>query len=249
MQKSYWEKVAPNYDDEIFDVFANDTSGTIRAQLEKLGSSRKTACDIGCAVGKWLPSLSEHYKQVYAVDISETNIAIAQDIHAELGNIEFIQADLTTKAAEKIPACNLVLCVNAILTSSYVKRINFFNAVANCTLEGGHILLVVPSLESKMYAEFMFQQWNYKDGKLPGVEQGRQVPKRYANLKQGVVEIDNVPTKHYLQEELVISMKEAGCVVEQIEKVEYTWDTEFENPPAWMEAPYPWDWMVVARKC
>jgi hypothetical protein len=32
-------------------------------------------------------------------------------------------------------------------------------------------------------------------------------------------------------------------------KLEYGWKTEFSHPPRWMKAPFPWDWLVTARKC
>jgi SAM-dependent methyltransferase len=248
MQKLYWEKVSKNYNEEIFDVYANDRTGIIESGVIKYSSPKNTVCDIGCAVGKWLPLLSAHYKQVIAVDISEQNIGQARENHSSLGNVDFLRADLTTRAAEKIQPCDMALCVNAILTSSFTKRVAFFKAIAKCVKPGGHIILVVPSLESAMYSEFMYTQWNYKDGILPGVENSKDVPKKYSNLKQGVVELDSVPTKHYLEEELVINLKNEGCTVLETEKVQYTWQTEFVNPPRWMKAPYPWDWMVVAKK-
>ena len=33
-----------------------------------------------------------------------------------------------------------------------------------------------------------------------------------------------------------------------LKKIEYPWDTEFNDPPKWMGAPYPWDWFVLAKK-
>ena len=34
----------------------------------------------------------------------------------------------------------------------------------------------------------------------------------------------------------------------EIEKIEYAWDADFEDAPRWMQDPYPWDWLIVARK-
>ncbi|MBL0152543.1 MAG: hypothetical protein IPP93_03255 [Chitinophagaceae bacterium] len=58
MKRNYWEKIAPAYDDEIFDVLHNDKKALIRSEIEKLASPEKTVIDIGCAIGKWLPVLS-----------------------------------------------------------------------------------------------------------------------------------------------------------------------------------------------
>ena len=65
---------------------------------------------------------------------------------------------------------------------------------------------------------------------------------------RGLVRIDNVRTKHYLREEATLLLIEAGFAVSSCDKVEYDWDTEFEDPPRWMKTPGPWDWLLVARR-
>jgi 2-polyprenyl-3-methyl-5-hydroxy-6-metoxy-1,4-benzoquinol methylase len=52
MNRKYWETMAPKYDDEIFDVLRNDSSGKIVAAIENISSKKKTVIDIGCAIGK-----------------------------------------------------------------------------------------------------------------------------------------------------------------------------------------------------
>ncbi|HEU5167843.1 MAG TPA: methyltransferase domain-containing protein, partial [Chitinophagaceae bacterium] len=74
MDRTYWEKIAPDYNEEIFDVLRNDSKGVIIAVIKKLASKNKTVIDIGCAIGKWLPILSPPFKKVYAVDISAENL-------------------------------------------------------------------------------------------------------------------------------------------------------------------------------
>ena len=70
MDRTYWEKIAPDYNEEIFDVLKNDRKGVIVSAIKKAASKNKTVIDIGCAIGKWLPILSPLFKKVYAVDIS-----------------------------------------------------------------------------------------------------------------------------------------------------------------------------------
>jgi hypothetical protein len=31
-------------------------------------------------------------------------------------------------------------------------------------------------------------------------------------------------------------------------KLEYPWSRVFQDPPAWMGAPFPWNWLVVAER-
>ena len=58
MDRNYWERIAPNYSEEIFDVLKNDTGGKIVGAIEEVASKEKTVTDIGCAIGKWIPLLA-----------------------------------------------------------------------------------------------------------------------------------------------------------------------------------------------
>ena len=53
MDRKYWERIAPKYETEIFDVLQNDKLGHIVAAINEMASPEKTIIDIGCAVGKW----------------------------------------------------------------------------------------------------------------------------------------------------------------------------------------------------
>ena len=65
---------------------------------------------------------------------------------------------------------------------------------------------------------------------------------------EGVVQIDQVETKHFLKEELEILLNNRGLRTLEVEKIEYPWTSEFTSPPRWMQAPFPWDWLFVAQK-
>jgi 2-polyprenyl-3-methyl-5-hydroxy-6-metoxy-1,4-benzoquinol methylase len=80
MDRKYWEKIAPDYNEEIFDVLHNDKKSVIRSVIKSVAAPSKTVIDIGCAVGKWLPVLAPAFKKVTAVDISYKNLVIAQKI-------------------------------------------------------------------------------------------------------------------------------------------------------------------------
>jgi hypothetical protein len=110
---------------------------------------------------------------------------------------------------------------------------------------------VVPSLESALYSDFRLVQWNLKTGLTHS--QAVSGLKETANdtdlpLRQGIIDIDGVPTKHYLKEELVALFADLPFKVLAIEKVEYAWETEFDGPPEWMNEPYPWDWLILLEK-
>lgn len=247
MDRNYWERIAPNYNEEIFDVLKNDTSGKIVGAIEEVASKEKTVTDIGCAIGKWIPLLATAFKYVVATDISATNLDIARERCKDYTNVEYQRMDMSAYTLTVTP-CDVAVCINAILTDNLKKRINFFQSLNICLNQGGTLILVVPSLESKLYTNIIAHRWNVDDDNKEKIE---SVEKAYAlakNIKQGVTDIDNVPTKHYLKEELELLLKLDGFTVDRVEKINYTWQTEFNTPPKWLADPYPWDWMCVARK-
>ncbi|MGZ8559053.1 MAG: class I SAM-dependent methyltransferase, partial [Chitinophagaceae bacterium] len=117
MDRKYWEKIAPDYDEEIFDVLYNDKKSIIRSAIEKIATPSSTVIDIGCAVGKWLPILSPGFKKVIAVDISEKNLQTAKTTYPHLTNIEYIRTDMSVDNI-LLPKADVGVCINAILTDS-----------------------------------------------------------------------------------------------------------------------------------
>lgn len=247
MDRKYWETIAPKYETEIFDVLQNDRSGSIVAAIEEMASPDKTIIDIGCAVGKWIPVLAPKFKHVIAADISAKNLQIAKEKYPEYNNVEYQRMDMSANDLTVTP-CDTAICINAILTDSLEKRINFFQSLSLCLHAGGELVLVVPSLESKLYSNIIADRWNVDDADNDKIPAGKEASQKVSNIRQGVTDIDNVPTKHYLKEELQLLLTLEGFEVALIKKINYGWDTEFHKPPKWLKEPYPWDWMCTARK-
>jgi SAM-dependent methyltransferase len=246
MERAYWEKIAPDYNEEIFDVLRNDKKAIIRSAINKIASPSKTVIDAGCAIGKWLPVLSPAFKKVIAADISAKNLAIAKKNYPDYANVVYERADMSARI--KLPKCDAVICINAVLTDVLKKRNVFFHNLSACLKKGGDLILVVPSLESWLLTRVVQNRWKIDRALFNDKFSPKAGLKKYINIQQGNVDIDNVATKHYLQEELSFLLSQEGFIVNDIQKIEYTWSTEFVKPPRWLQKPGPWDWMVAARK-
>lgn len=246
MDRTYWEKIAPEYNTEIFDVLQNDKKGIILSAIKKFASKKKTVMDIGCAIGKWLPALSPAFKKVYAIDISNENLKIAQKLYPEFTNIAYSRVDMSD-AKLKIKKCDAAICINAILSGTQHKRNIFFSNLKKCVKKNGSLILVIPSLESAMLTSIIRQRWD-PDKDAPDFLSKRKPKEQLKNLLQGNTSIDGVPHKHYLKEELLLLLNNEGFTVDMFQKIEYDWTTEFRNPPKWLKEPRPWDWMVVVKK-
>jgi 2-polyprenyl-3-methyl-5-hydroxy-6-metoxy-1,4-benzoquinol methylase len=247
MEKGYWEKIAPSYETEIFDVLKNDTSGKIVKSILSFADPKKSVIDIGCAVGKWMPVLAPVFGKVRAIDISNNNLKIAAKKYPQYTNITYKRVDMSA-ASIKIKKYDAAICINAILTSSLKKRDLFFKHMASYIKKGGDLVLVVPSLESKLYSHIIANKYNVDDAKKDKAPSGKRAISQIRFIKDGVTDIDDVPTKHFLKEELELLLTLAGFTVEKIEKINYKWSTEFHKPPSWLKNPQPWDWMVKAIK-
>lgn len=252
MDKKYWNQVAENYDNEIFDVLAHDDKNLITTRIEMLSSAEHSAADLGCGIGKFLPVLSKCFDHVYAYDISERCIEQACDSVRELTNIEFVRTDLA-RPLKTMPAVDFILCVNSLIMPSMAQRTRYLKLIHNHLRQNGHLILVVPSLESALYSRMRLIEWNVRRGLSHGtaVRAGTNgsTNRRAIRLQQGIVNLDHVPTKHYLEVELCAMLGELDFELYEIVKIEYDWKTEFPSPPRWMRSPYPWDWLVTARKC
>ncbi|MFH1371726.1 MAG: class I SAM-dependent methyltransferase [Planctomycetota bacterium] len=248
MKREYWNNMSCCYEDEIFSVLHNDRKGLVLEQIRKLGAPEKIAADYGCGIGHFLPSLSESFQKVFAIDISRGLIAKAKKNCSNLSNVEYLTADLSATGL-RLADTHFILSVNTLIMPSLAVRLRILDVMAGHILNDGHLVLVVPSLESAMLTNFRLIQTNLRNGFNPASAVRAGFEKNENNhLRQGIIPIDNVPTKHYLKEELVALLERRDLHVEEIRKIEYPWDTEFDSPPGWLKNPFPWDWLITAQK-
>jgi len=91
-------------------------------------------------------------------------------------------------------------------------------------------------------------KYNVDDAKKDIAPTGKRAVHQKRYMKDGVTDIDDVPTKHFLKEELELLLTIEGFTIEKIKKINYEWSTEFHVVPKWLKDPKPWDWLVVAKK-
>ncbi|NIP24102.1 MAG: hypothetical protein GWN67_07875 [Phycisphaerae bacterium] len=51
-----------------------------------------------------------------------------------------------------------------------------------------------------------------------------------------------------MREEIITFLSDMGFEVGTVSRVQYPWHEEMTNAPSWLKVPYPWDWLVVARR-
>jgi len=245
----HWNNIAENYDREIFNVFKNDKKKKLRKYLAKYANKNHIAIDFGCGVGKALPMLSPLFRGIIAVDVSSKCISIAKSKPHK--NVEFKVVDLAGKKID-LPTVDFAFCCNVAMSGNTKRNLRIINNVLNKLNKGGVALFVLPSLESVTISVMTLIRWYEKEGTaladIPKDELSLMVPKKTKHVREGIVNIDNVPTKHYLASELYSLFNTEKFSMQRLDRVEYDWDTEFNSPPSWMQKPYPWDWVVEVKR-
>ena len=250
MDEKYWDTVALDYDGEIFSSVANDRDDVIVSAIARFSRKNAIACDFGCGVGKCLPILAKSFRHVYGIDISDRLLAQARSNCTGIENITYYKNDLS-KTLARLKDIDFALCVNVAIMACSKIRADIFKTISRSLRRQGHLVLVVPSLESALLADYRLLQWNRKAGlseaealwEFEDLDDDDNL-----SLRQGLVDINGVATKHYLKEELIAIFGDLSLEIVTIEKVQYAWDTEFDQPPKWMEEPYPWDWLAILKK-
>ena len=247
-EETHWNNIAKSYNLEIFDVFASDKKKLLPAYFKKHRNKNAIALDFGCGNGKAFPYLSPSFKKIVAVDISQELINQAKT--SPFANISFLQKDLARPKAT-LPKVDFIFSCNVIMLPEPEKNYVMLQNIHRSLNPGGSALIVVPSTESILFSAWRLIDWYKKEG----IEPKDISPSELSYFKgskqeilQGIFYIDGVATKHYSKPEMEVIFNNARLKITALEKLEYHWGTEFTSPPAWMNAPYPWDWLVECRK-
>lgn len=250
MEPSDWTDSAENYNEDVLSVYDHDHEGRVRSLIKEHRSPYKLAVDLGCGPGKFLPLLSRHFGRVHACDYSEEMLKVASHrIPNESTTSE--QCDLR-KAPPNCGPADFALCLNTILHPGLEAREKIWRNVSLSISPDGILVLVLPSLESALLSRHRLLEWNLQSGvpasraHIESFEPGDPGGKLIA--RTGILDAGGTLTKHYLREEIECTLSRFGLRFHRCEKLTYSWKTEFKEPPDWMQAPYPWDWLVVASR-
>lgn len=248
-EEKHWNRIAPTYNDEIFDVFASDKNKRLERYFKKHAHPDHFAIDFGCGNGKAFRYLAPRFKNVLGLDISQQ--LLSQAAKLPYTNIGLKQKDLTQSRLQ-LPRADFIFCCNVAILPEVDQNLAILKNIYRTLKPGGRSVLVIPSLESMIHAAWRMIDWYKKEGTQPEHIEASELAGfkgKKTDLLQGLVSINGHTTKHYTEQEIQVIFERSGLRVSKIDKVEYEWTSEFSAPPAWMKDPYPWDWLVeCARK-
>jgi len=242
---TYWEEVGHSYEETIFDSTSKDRYGVIRDRLDQYADESAVATDFGCGVGHYLPHLARRFRRVHGADGTESLLVRARERCRKFDNVTLQRANLASARTRlDVAKARFAVCANVLISDNVALRRQILRCLHRHLARGCFALFLLPSLESALFSN---QRLGYdaNDALASGIPPTGRSAKE---LLQSLVRIEGVPTKHYLREEATVFLEEGGFRVVSIDKVEYRWDTEFDDPPPWMKRPGPWDWLLIAKR-
>jgi len=249
VQKKDWDRIAGEFTDRVFQITDHDTRNVIRSVIRKLGDAGRHAGDFGCGAGAVTRLLAPHFAKVTGLDQSAGLVRRA-DRSTRAGNVEFVQADLTRPDALGY-RFDVSFCVNVLIHANHDVREKITRTILSHTKPGGTAVFVVPSYESilRIYQTVVECQVRSGAGRSAALRSvARQAEEELESVIDGIVSVGDTPTKHYLSDELASFLGEAGFDVRSMERVEFPWDQEIDNPPRHLGQPTPWDWLAECRR-
>lgn len=244
MNVDYWDNVAPQWAQEIFNTLRHDRNRVIRTELERAARNAGSIADFGCGIGTYLPTLARLFDEVHGFDHSQACVELARK---RIGRARTRRArSVKVKRAANAPKLlrgtfDAVLCVNAAIAPERSAWRRVLRSAHSLLKPNGRLILVVPSMESAALiaeAEQCARDWP----NTVGVAMAESAPR-----SGGVVSLEGVPTKHFTRGELNGTLSELGLQVRRIQRVEYTWRSQAVKPPRELRDTLPWDWLAVAR--
>ncbi len=248
MDAKHWDKLADSFEKEVMSSLHTDKSGVLYKAIRKYISKKDHVADFGCGVGGFIPLLSKCGKHVSGCDFSSKCIDIAKKKFKKKKNVDFFVHDLTKTLKQKYDAG---VAANVLIAHQPEMLVKMLHTMAATIKKGGHLIVVIPSLESSLYVyksivDVLIQQGETEADSRKYVTE--KIKEDYLSLTDGVIKVGGVPTKHYLAEEFEMQLLKFGMKVVQQKKLQYPWETEIENPPKNLKGSLPWDWLFVARK-
>ncbi|HMQ00877.1 MAG TPA: class I SAM-dependent methyltransferase, partial [Cyclobacteriaceae bacterium] len=216
-EEVHWDGIAPEYTEEVLNVYEADQKGILKKYIGKYADRNKTATDFGCGIGNGFPILAPAFKQVLGTDISAECLNIAKKRGYK--NVQLKKADLTS-ARLKLPPADFGVCINVLLLPKVDENRKILRNVYKSLKPNASAIFVLPAMESILHTGWSMMEWYKKEGIAV-----KDIPKHEfsafkaakPDLLQGIIDIQGVPTKHYLQTEIEVLFSEAGFKISTID--------------------------------
>lgn len=231
MSKHQWDRLAPCFEDEVCDITA--VNGDLLAELVgrvRAGRDR-VLVDAGCGIGSFVQRFGPKFGRIIAFDFAPKMVRRAKERCSDVPNVEWATQGLENAASKIGPVGDLTVCLNVITSRDESLREQQWSSLAGLAKPGGHVLVVVPSLESAHHVIQHVDETNEIHGSKPD---------------EGLIYRGDEHQKHYTREELRQTVWCRGLRVLSLRRIQYPWTDEGLDQE--LSVKRPWDWVCLARK-
>lgn len=225
MSQRAWNLLAAEFEEAVCDITA--TSGDcLKVLVDRTSpSQRKTLVDAGCGIGTFAERFGPRFGKIVAFDFAAAMVKRARQRCTELDHAIW-QAMPLEDAGERLgPIAHLAVCLNVITSPDPKLRARQWRSLAALVRPGGHLLVVVPSLESARYVAEL-------EGEL-------------TNNDDDLIRRTDTRQKHYSRGEVRSSVTGEALKVLALRRIHYPWTEEGSDLSA---AKSPWDWVCLATR-
>ena len=229
MSQRAWNLLAKEFEDSVCDITA--TSGDVLEELvlRTRPSRRRTLVDAGCGIGTFIERFGNRFGRLVAFDFAPAMVRRARRRCRELQHATWHSMPLE-EAGERIgPIAHLAVCLNVITAPNADLRERQWRGLADLVRPAGHLLVVVPSLESARFT----------------AELESTAEKLSLGASCDLIRRADTKQKHYSRSELRQQVARQQFKVISLRKIPYPWSEEGLDRTS---GKTPWDWVCLAKK-
>lgn len=237
VSRAQWNRLAARFNSSVCDIVAGDRDRVMDGLVEQAlkAHPKPTVVDLGCGMGTFIQRYGRKFGESIGVDFAERMLRGARRRCAKVPRVRWACASVEDAPKTLSNTADILACFNVITSPDAALRRRQWKALAKVAKPGGHVLVVLPSLESSEL--------------VARVEESLRPGSSGARLSDGSVHRGNARQKHYTRAELRAAAERAGLRVQKIARIPYPWsDDGVAAPKSVTRGRQPWDWVLVARR-
>ncbi len=229
MSQQGWNRLASEFEESVCDITVS--SGDQLAELvDAIPNIRgQTLVDAGCGIGSFTKRFGPGFRKVIAFDFASAMVRRARSRCRKLAHVTWRTLPLENAGPKLGAVGHLVACLNVITSPRAVLRSRQWDSVVQLVKPEGHLLLVVPSLESARHV----------------AEQSSDAFEGQVDAVDDLVCRCETDQKHFTRREFRRALVSRGMKVINLRRIHYPWiDDGLEAS----SAKPPWDWVCLSQK-